>query len=221
MTPLRCRSRGRIVHGNFDSRSAVRRAVPGSLAGVCAGGHRVARPWDRRQHRHLQPADALLLTPMPVAEPERITAIYTSDFSSTQYGASSYPDFQDFRQRANAVADVTAYRLTPLSMNAGGDTEMAWVEAVSGNYFSLLGVGAVRGRVLIGLRRSSGRRSCRRHQPRPVDATVCKRSERDRSHAAVQRPHRSRLSAWRRASTWEVCAASRSMRGSRCFRRKR
>ncbi len=92
---------------------------------------------------------ALLLTPMPVAEPERITAIYTSDFSSTQYGASSYPDFQDFRQRANAVADVTAYRLTPLSMNAGGDTEISWVEAVSGNYFSLLGVGAVRGRVLV------------------------------------------------------------------------
>ena len=92
--------------------------------------------------------DALLLTPMPVAQPERITAIYTSDFSSTRYGGSSYPDFQDFRQRGSAVADVTAYRLTPLSMNAGGDTEMAWVEAVSGNYFSMLGVGAARGRVL-------------------------------------------------------------------------
>jgi len=93
--------------------------------------------------------DALLLTPMPVSEPERLTAIYTSDFSSTQYGASSYPDYLDFRQRGTAVADVTAYRLTPLSMNAGGDTEMSWVEAVSGNYFSLLGVGAVLGRVLV------------------------------------------------------------------------
>src|SRR5262245_46301872 len=92
--------------------------------------------------------DALLLTPMAVAEPDRITAIYTSDFSSTQYGASSYPDFQDFRQRANAVADLTAYRLTPVSMNAGGDTEIAWIEAVSGNYFSLLGVHVHRGRVL-------------------------------------------------------------------------
>lgn len=93
--------------------------------------------------------DALLLTPMPVAQPERITAIYTSDFSSTRYGASSYPDFQDFRQRAHAVTDVTAYRLTPLSMNAGGEPELSWVEAVSGNYFSLLGIGAVRGRVLV------------------------------------------------------------------------
>jgi hypothetical protein len=35
--------------------------------------------------------DALLLTPMPVAQPDRIATIYTSDFSSTRYGASSYP----------------------------------------------------------------------------------------------------------------------------------
>src|SRR4030095_7567897 len=92
--------------------------------------------------------DALLLTPMPVAQPERIVTIYTSDFSSTRYGASSYLDFLDFRQRGSAVADVTAYRLTPVSMNAGSETELAFVEMVSGNYFSLLGVGAMRGRVL-------------------------------------------------------------------------
>ena len=76
---------------------------------------------------------ALLLTPMPVADPARIVTIYTSDFSSTRYGASSYPDFLDFRQRGSTVADVTAYKPTPMSMNAGSDTEMAFVEAVSGN----------------------------------------------------------------------------------------
>ena len=92
--------------------------------------------------------DALLLTPMPVAQPDRVVSIYTSDFSSTQYGASSYPDFKDFGERANTVADVAAYRLTPVSMNATGETEMAFVEAVSGNYFTMLGVGAARGRVL-------------------------------------------------------------------------
>jgi predicted permease len=92
--------------------------------------------------------DALLLTPMPVAHPDRIVAIYTSDFSSTRYGSSSYPDFQDFRERGAAVADVAAYRLTPLSMNLTGDTEMAFIEAVSGNYFPMLGLGAERGRLL-------------------------------------------------------------------------
>jgi len=41
--------------------------------------------------------DALLLRPMPVAEPDRVVSIYTSDFSSTKYGGSSYPDFVDFQ----------------------------------------------------------------------------------------------------------------------------
>jgi macrolide transport system ATP-binding/permease protein len=92
--------------------------------------------------------DALLLTPMPVAQPDRIAAIYTSDFSSTKYGSSSYPDFQDFRERGNAVTDIAAYRITPVSMNATGESEMAFIEAVSGNYFSMLGVGAATGRLL-------------------------------------------------------------------------
>jgi len=92
--------------------------------------------------------DALLLTPMPVAQPNRIATIYTSDFSSTKYGASSYPDFKDFRERGNAVVDVAAYRLMPVSMNATGESEISFVEAVSGNYFSMLGVGASRGRLL-------------------------------------------------------------------------
>jgi hypothetical protein len=37
----------------------------------------------------------LLLRPPPhVVEPERVVAIWTSDFSGPPYGASSYPDYQ-------------------------------------------------------------------------------------------------------------------------------
>src|SRR5262245_7436265 len=93
--------------------------------------------------------NALLLRPMPVAEPERITAIYTSDFSSTTYGSSSYPDFLDFRQRGGAVSEIAAYRPTPVSMSIDGEMDIAFIEAVSGNYFSMLGVGAARGRLLV------------------------------------------------------------------------
>ena len=93
--------------------------------------------------------DALLLRPMAVARPERIVSVYTSDYSSTKYGSSSYPDYVDFRERAASIADLAAYQTTTLSMNADGDTEITFGEAVSGNYFSLLGVGAALGRVLI------------------------------------------------------------------------
>src|SRR5262245_37366516 len=93
--------------------------------------------------------NALLLRPMPVPQPERIAAIYTSDFSSTTYGSSSYPDFLDFRQRGGAVAEIAAYKPTPVSMNIAGEMDIAFIEAVSGNYFSMLGVGAAQGRLLV------------------------------------------------------------------------
>src|SRR5262245_12286281 len=59
--------------------------------------------------------EALLLRPMPVAQPDRIVSIYTSDFSSTKYGGSSYPDYVDFRRLGAAVADLAAYQATTLS----------------------------------------------------------------------------------------------------------
>src|SRR5262245_33471822 len=90
--------------------------------------------------------NALLLRPMPVSEPERIAAIYTSDFSSTTYGSSSYPDFLDFRQRSGAVTEIAAYRPTPVSMSIDSEMDIAFIEAVSGNYFSMLGIGAAQGR---------------------------------------------------------------------------
>src|SRR5262245_17253278 len=92
--------------------------------------------------------DAVLLRPMPVFQPEQVVSVFTSDFSSTTYGSSSYPDFLDFQQRGSGVADIAAYSFSQVSMNAGADTEMAFAEAVSGNYFPLLGVRATAGRLL-------------------------------------------------------------------------
>src|SRR5262245_61814342 len=92
--------------------------------------------------------EAVLLRPMPVSHPEQIVSVYTSDFSSTTYGSSSYSDYLDFRQRGSGVMDIAAYRFSAVSMNAGSDTEMAFTETVSGNYFSLLGIHATVGRLL-------------------------------------------------------------------------
>jgi predicted permease len=92
--------------------------------------------------------EALLLRPLPVAEPDRIVSIYTSDFSSTQYGASSFPDYQAFRERSSTVTAISAYRTRQLSLNAGAETELVSAEVVVGNYFSTLGVSAARGRLL-------------------------------------------------------------------------
>lgn len=54
--------------------------------------------------------NGLLLRPISgLNEPERLVAVFTSDYSSGQYGASSYPDYIDFRYQADAFEALAAY----------------------------------------------------------------------------------------------------------------
>jgi predicted permease len=85
--------------------------------------------------------NALLLRPLPVEKPEELAAVYTSDFSSVDFGASSYPDYVDFRDRNRVFAGLVAYQMPqPLSLSIDGTNERVFGEIVSGNYFSALGL---------------------------------------------------------------------------------
>jgi predicted permease len=85
--------------------------------------------------------NALLLRPLPVEKPEELAAVYTSDFSSGDFGSSSYPDYVDFRDRNRVFAELVAYQMPqPLSLNIDGTNERMFGEIVSGNYFSALGL---------------------------------------------------------------------------------
>jgi hypothetical protein len=85
--------------------------------------------------------NALLLRPLPVERPEELAAVYTSDFSSGDFGATSYPDYIDFRDRNRVFTELVAYQPPqPLSLNIDGANERMFGEVVSGNYFSALGL---------------------------------------------------------------------------------
>ena len=85
--------------------------------------------------------NALLLRPLPVEKPSELAAVYTSDFSSGDFGASSYPDYVDFRDRNRVFTGLVAYQPPqPLSLNIDGTNERMFGEIVSGNYFSALGL---------------------------------------------------------------------------------
>ena len=63
--------------------------------------------------------NGLLLRPLAgVERPERLVGIYTSDFSSGRYGTSSYLDYLDFRQQADAFTDLAAYDSAVLNLAA-------------------------------------------------------------------------------------------------------
>jgi predicted permease len=93
--------------------------------------------------------DALLLQPLPGREPSRLVTVYTSDFSGPRYGASSHPDYLDFRSRGSAFEGLAAYNLKPLLFTADGESRRVWAQLVSGNFFDVLGLGAAYGRTIL------------------------------------------------------------------------
>jgi hypothetical protein len=81
-----------------------------------------------------------LRPPALVREPERLVAVFTSDFSGPRFGTSSYPDFVDFAEGAPGLEGLAATTPRPFSVATGHESFRALGELVSDGYFGLLGV---------------------------------------------------------------------------------
>ena len=91
--------------------------------------------------------DALLLRPLPGADPSRLVAVFTSDSSGLPLG-NSYPDFLDIRDSTRDVFEnVTAASIpTPVGVRIGGETRVMSAQTVEPNYFDTMGLRPVHGR---------------------------------------------------------------------------
>jgi putative ABC transport system permease protein len=95
-------------------------------------------------------ANALLLRPLPgLTQADRLV-----DIGRTQNGrgfdTTGYPNYRDVRERTTTLSGVYAIRLEPqvMSLSTGtGSADRVYGTMVSGNYFSVLGTRAVRGRL--------------------------------------------------------------------------
>jgi predicted permease len=96
--------------------------------------------------------DQLLLRELPLADPERVVRVYTSDRDSGPLGSTSFPDYLDFREQAAAsLANLAAFADTLVQLDAGragGGVEQVAAEVVTGNYFETLGLQPYAGRFL-------------------------------------------------------------------------
>lgn len=90
--------------------------------------------------------NTVLLRPLPVAEPTRVVAVNVVNQQGS-FDNFSYPNYKDVRDRNDALAGMYVYRFAPMSLSGGGINERVWGYLVSGNYFDVLGVNAVRGRL--------------------------------------------------------------------------
>src|SRR5215471_185296 len=94
--------------------------------------------------------DQIVLRKLPVKDPDRIVMLYqTGAHNGSNLGRRmhSYPIYQDFQQKAEALSEVICRRLIPASISVDNQTERVDAEMVSGNFFSMLGVKPAVGRV--------------------------------------------------------------------------
>ncbi len=94
--------------------------------------------------------DQILLRKLPVRDPESLVMLYqrgAHNGSNMGDRMQSYPIYKDWQTKGGPLDEVLCRRLVSTSMSADGQTERVEAELVSGNYFSMLGVGPALGRV--------------------------------------------------------------------------
>jgi macrolide transport system ATP-binding/permease protein len=88
--------------------------------------------------------NTLVLRPLPVEAGDRLVS-----FNHGEAVSFSYPDYQDFRDRNDVLSGLMAYRAVPMNLatQVTGNVRI-WGYEATGNYFDLLGVRPLLGRLL-------------------------------------------------------------------------
>ncbi len=81
--------------------------------------------------------NALVLRPLDVPRAESLYGIQHGNEASSY---QSYPDYIDLRDRNRSFDGLTAYSIDEVALDTGDNPSSSWVDAVSGNYFDVLGI---------------------------------------------------------------------------------
>lgn len=92
--------------------------------------------------------NTVLLRRLPVPQPEQIVSVALRGKADSIL-AFSYPNYKDFRDRNQVLSGLLAYRFVPISLSRDATNERVWGYEVSGNYFDMLGVQAIKGRTFL------------------------------------------------------------------------
>ena len=88
--------------------------------------------------------DSLFLGALPVDQPNKLVSVSSS---TTVFGTHSYLNYKDLLQQNRTFTGLLGYRFVPAAMNAQGQQSRVWGYLATGNYFPLLGVRPVLGRM--------------------------------------------------------------------------
>ena len=93
--------------------------------------------------------DSVLLHPYPgTARSAELVTVEMITTGAPNGGTSiSWPDYRDYRDRLKTLSGVTVHRQCAFTLGDGQPSRLAWGELVSGNYFQVMGVKPLAGRV--------------------------------------------------------------------------
>ena len=91
--------------------------------------------------------DGVLLRPIPGVADGSSLASFETLTPSREYVTTSYEDYRDYRAHLTLLDGLAVAQPRALSLGDGERVERVWGELVSGNYFAVLGVKPVLGRV--------------------------------------------------------------------------
>src|SRR3954466_318434 len=85
--------------------------------------------------------NAVLLKPLDVSNPQNLYQFRLKPWTSFELLTTSYPAFEDFRQRNTAFSDIAGFNgYSAARLSSGNSVRRVTGYAVTGNYFELLGV---------------------------------------------------------------------------------
>ena len=90
--------------------------------------------------------DEALFRPLDFPQPEQLVDIFAFNKGSRTFRSSSYPDYEDLRARTATFQRLSAFVRMPLNVSWGDRNERLPVEAVTGNFFSMLELPPAAGR---------------------------------------------------------------------------
>jgi predicted permease len=93
--------------------------------------------------------DAVLVQSLPGRNAHEVVSVYsTEQKGGSGDGSFSYPEFRDYRQSLTSLFGIAAYRFAVLQVaQQDGMAQRVPGEIVSGNFFEILGVDAIYGRL--------------------------------------------------------------------------
>src|SRR5947208_1935091 len=92
----------------------------------------------------------MLFAPPGYAQPHELVQMFSQDTKNPKiYRAFSYPTYSDIRDQNSVFSGVAAYNVGMVGLGEKGNTRRVFVSIVTANYFSVLGVAPVQGRVFL------------------------------------------------------------------------